>query len=126
MTMSCVSDKNINHFERYEVRRKIALTHLLYTISVLFNLVVVAIYWPVIHPDTIEKHRKDGPEIKVTCQYMVHSIPAAACFINLRITNMILLHKVIKPVITLGGLYCIINFVVTKYRGAPIYAFLHW
>ena len=50
MTLSCVSDKNINHFERYEIRRKIAFTHLLYTFSIIFNIIVVSLYWPIIHP----------------------------------------------------------------------------
>ena len=67
LTISCSKDVNINSLERNEIKSKIAITHLMYTIAILFNIVVVSIYWTIIHPETIEKHRRDGPPLKVAC-----------------------------------------------------------
>ena len=88
--MSCARDSQISNFDKFEVRNKIAITHLLYTMTIIFNLVVVVMYWGIIHNETIEKHIKDGPPMKVYLQYMIHIIPAFSCLVNCFITNIAL------------------------------------
>ena len=126
LTISCSKDQNINHLERNEIKSKIAITHLMYTIAILFNLVVVSIYWTVIHPETMPKHRKNGPPLRVTCQYMIHIIPAICCLINTIITNLVLLNGILTTILKLSTFYLLINFTATKYHGTPIYSFLSW
>ena len=107
-------------------RAQMAKHHFLYTICILFNFVVVSIYWPVIHPKTIGKHRADGPYAKVLCQYCVHTIPAIVCLINSSMTNCVLHRNMIKQITAIAVTYAIVNFVGTKAQGKPLYHFLHW
>ena len=92
----------------------------------MMNFIVVSVYWPVIHPKTIEKHRVDGPYAKVLCQYCVHTIPAIVCLINTYLTNCVLIRNMLKPLTIIMVTYGTINFIGTKISGAPIYHFLHW
>lgn len=92
----------------------------------MLNSVVVAIYWPVIHPKTIDKHRVDGPYLKVVCQYCVHSVPAIVCVINSLMTRTVLHRSIIKPIIGVASAYLFVNFCATKIQGTPMYDFLHW
>ena len=126
LTISCSKDPNINNLERSEVKSKIAITHLMYTLSLLFNLVVISMYWTLIHPKTIGKHRKDGPPMKVVCQYMVHIIPAVCCLVNTVITNLVMFNGVLTTILKLSIGYLVINFSATKYHGYPLYSFLTW
>ena len=100
--------------------------HLFYSLAIICNFVVVAIYWPVIHPKTIPKHLASGYMPLIICQYWVHSVPAICCLINSYITNIVLVRRLIVPIVMLGISYTFVNFVTTKSRGRPTYAFLHW
>lgn len=100
--------------------------HLFYSLAIIFNVIVVGIYWPLIHPKTIPKHLKAGYMPLIICQYWNHSVPAICCLINSSITNIVLVRRLIVPIIMLGFSYCFVNFLTTRSRGRPTYAFLHW
>ena len=70
--------------------------HLMYTLSVLFNLVTVVVYWSFLHEMIIEKFTS-SPNISaknkrgiIFHMYIVHSLPALACLINALATNVIM------------------------------------
>ena len=48
------------------------------------------------------------------------------CLTNTLISNIVLSRKPIKIQIAFGFCYCIINFIVTRMIGHPLYPFLPW
>ena len=100
--------------------------HMFYSFSIPLNLMVVILYWNLIHHKTIGKHRADGPWYKPVCQYWIHIVPAVCCITNSAITNIVLSRKPIWIQMFLGFAYCMFNYVMTRILGEPIYGFMPW
>ena len=99
----------------------------LYSLAIICNLVVVALYWSLIHRKTIVKYKNDGgPYVRVVCQYAVHSIPAIVGLANTIITNSLMSARLIPPIVGIGVIYMLVNFITVKMSGEPIYDFLTW
>ena len=64
-SLQCELNKEIKNFKNQKIRALLAKQHFLYSICIMMNIVVVLVYWPIIHPETIGKHHRDGPYIKV-------------------------------------------------------------
>ena len=124
LTIKCLHTKDISNFTKH--RRLIAAHHFFYSLVIICNLMVVCVYWTMIHHDTIDKYRGDGPFIRVVCQYTTHIVPAVVCVVNTALTRCVLLKKLLKPIAILMLTYVIINFVVTKLNKKPLYSFMHW
>eukprot|EP00355_Strombidium_rassoulzadegani_P008867 CAMPEP_0168623558 /NCGR_PEP_ID=MMETSP0449_2-20121227/8896_1 /TAXON_ID=1082188 /ORGANISM="Strombidium rassoulzadegani, Strain ras09" /LENGTH=158 /DNA_ID=CAMNT_0008664961 /DNA_START=172 /DNA_END=645 /DNA_ORIENTATION=- len=103
-----------------------AVCHFLYTFCILANIVVVCVYWGVIHEQTIHKHRSEGPFIKVVCQYMVHVVPALCCLANSCISKVVMEPRMVSKLAIIGFVYLAFNLGITKYSGKPVYDFLTW
>lgn len=99
----------------------------LYSIAIICNLVVISMYWTLIHSRTIVKYKTDGgPYVRVVCQYAVHAIPAIVCLSNTIITNTLMSARLIPPIVGIGSIYMVVNFITVKMSGEPIYDFLTW
>mmetsp|Transcript_14850 Transcript_14850/g.14427 ORF Transcript_14850/g.14427 Transcript_14850/m.14427 type:complete len:115 (+) Transcript_14850:108-452(+) len=55
-----------------------------------------------------------------------HSIPLLSTFINFLITDIVFIRHHWKVIARLGTFYLILNFVMTKAKGTPVYPFLKW
>ena len=106
--------------------RQISTNHIFYSFAIPLNLIVVSLYWNLIHHKTIGKHREDGPWYKVVCQYWVHIVPAVCCLINTAISNIVLSRKPVKMYLGAGFAYCMLNYVTTRIIGEPLYSFMPW
>jgi hypothetical protein len=99
----------------------------LYTVCVVFNFVVVSVYWSVLHPYFVAELRKQPerwPEFVVIC--LQHSAPALFCVINSHMTNTVLRMHLVKPLWSTYIFYNFVNFLFTKWTGEAIYPFMDW
>ena len=81
LTMKLSQDKDANkkHFQ-------LALAHFLFTFTLILNLLIVPIYWSVLHKQALVKYAGN------TCQtnqlYFVHIFPSVSLFINWYFTDI--------------------------------------
>ena len=109
-----------------------SLHHLFYTLSQFTCVIVMIVYWGVTH----EKHLKDiqkenkGDEIQIAIStqhaYIVHIVPQVCSLILLLTSNTILMVRHVRGLAIFGIAYSLVNFVLTKKKGKPLYWFLDW
>ena len=78
--------------------------HFLYTISLMCNFVVMAIYWTLLHKGEMESEGKVAG--KRWHLILVHSIPGITCVVNAYISNMRLKFGFWKLISCIVSLYC--------------------
>ena len=79
------------------------LFHILYMLSIMMNIVVMSVYWTILHRDLMQDEGKEfGRAIHLI---LVHSIPGTVSFINAYITNARLKLSFWKIIPTLGLIY---------------------
>ena len=103
----------------------VAWNHLLYSISIIFNFIVVSVYWTMLYQETIKLYYPNHPS-EFLQQVIVHIQPALFCVVNSYITEIVMTKTLIKPLICIFWFYSFINFLQTKNSGKPIYSFLPW
>ena len=100
--------KNKNPVQLRRILRHHAIHHMLYTVSLMSNVVVVPIYWGFLHEDEIRKAREipvigEGRAVHLT---MLHSFPIIASVINVFCTNCILKFNLWKVIFAMGVIFC--------------------
>ena len=76
-----------------------ALHHLMYTLMLFMNPVVVIMYWGLVHKDHIEERTtrfKGNDElimIKITHTYIVHSVPTLCAYALMKISDCVLVRR---------------------------------
>ena len=104
---------------------RMAVHHLLYTLSIIFNCVSFPIYWILIH-DEVTYLIKYTERWKYAQQIINHLLPPACCLIHTYLTNCVLTRKLIKHIL-LGGLsYLSLDYFYVKVTGDTVFWFLHW
>ena len=81
--------------------------HMLYSLSIISNVVMFCIYWPFLHRDAVEKMGKQpitGPYL-VMHMYLVHLFPTVACLFNSLVTNCVLKRDIWKQILQSGIFY---------------------
>lgn len=86
----------------------VALNHLLYSSSIIFNFITVSVYWTMIHHEIYATYKNHPMELSQ--QIIVHVLPAVCCVINSLLTNIVMTKTLIKPLITIFWTYSFINF----------------
>lgn len=92
--------------------------HLLYSMSITMNFVVVTVYWTFLHQGALAKHR-DVPDVghlRVIHLYIVHTFPGLACLLNTCTTKAIFRWEW-RAVVTIGSIYTIVQFLTIKVIG---------
>ena len=93
--------------------------------SILMNFIVVSVYWPFLHAQTLEKH-KDSSSGKILHFYLVHSFPAISCLINSICTNCVLNRGLWKLILSVSLLYHLVNYSVIYFKGIVMYHMLNF
>ena len=101
----------------------LALHHLLFEILVPGHLIVMSIYWTILHESVIQGCRND---FEVKAAYLNHSVPAFICLVNFLITDVIIKSSHSKCLLPFCMVYCWRNYIETKRSGVPVYFFMTW
>jgi len=120
--------KQNNNIPAKRIRAQ-ALHHMLYSFSIIMNLVVVIVYWSVLHEDAIAKH-KDVPQvgwIRVIHLHTVHSFPAMSCLLNSYCTRVVLKREISKLILVLAFIYSAVQYTSVAILGnAPLYPMINF
>ena len=76
------------------------MLHFLYCISMISNIVVMVVYWSVLHEEQLEKFK--GQSGKIFHLYVVHLFPGISCFLNTLSSNIVLKRGLVKMVMAVG------------------------
>ena len=99
-----------------------ALHHIFYCFSILCNVLVVTIYWTVLHHKALVQFQ-DFPK-RQAYMYTVHSVPAVVCMINTWVTRAVMKKAIVKGIIVFAMVYISANYYHVARGGKPIYWFL--
>jgi len=103
---------------------KMALQHFLVTISVIMEMVVMPIYWGMLHEGVMRN--AGGNQEMVFYQWCAHTIPAMASWGNFFITDFLFYRPYVRVILAIEVFYLSFNFYVVKSSGVPVYWFMAW
>ena len=101
-----------------------ACHHVLFEITMLMNLVVVIVYWPLLHEDSLEEAGDNLGKI-INC-YVAHIVPCASVMLNFQISDVVFKRSHIVAVPVIAVCYGVQNYYETQKNGSPLYWFLTW
>ena len=102
---------------------KLACMHIIFEVAFAFNLIIVTVYWTVLHVHVID----DFEGASRLAMYLTHIFPAISLYFSwLSSENLYLSasHHILFLPIAIA--YSIFNYYVTKLIGKPIYYFITW
>lgn len=105
-----------------------AIHHLLYTFSLICNVVVMIVYWSMLHGEQMAIHSGDPDVGTGRCYHLiiVHSLPGLVCFTNAYITQCLLKTSFYKIITMVAVIYGTFVFMFWKITGRIQYSFLNF
>ena len=104
----------------------LALHHLLFEMTALFNCITVTVYWGMLHEETMASAEyRDFPDRQIH-NYFVHAVPGVFLFVNWLISEIIIKTRhflLFAPVILA---YTYLNYLESMERNVVLYSFLDW
>lgn len=101
-----------------------AINHILFSVALPMNLLVVSVYWTILHEKTVEEFADDPAAIRHA--YFVHITPAVSSIVNFMLTDVVMKASHAKVLLPVSVIYSYINYRTTLSRGKPLYWFLDW
>lgn len=91
------------------------------------QIMIVVVYWSLIHEGVMkEVHDNNEGLVVYWIMIFIHFVPFLTILSNVLLTRVVFLYEHYKYCLYLGLVYGFTNFVGTKVRGKPLYAFLTW
>ena len=112
---------------KFDIATKIqALHHMLYTVSLICNLVVMTVYWTILHSEQMEIHSQDPIVGGGRCFHLkiVHTIPGITCLINSYITKCLLKPSFYIAITAISMIYTLFVYGFYLTTGRIQYSFL--
>ena len=104
----------------------LALHHLLFSLALVGNFIVVVVYWSLIHKKFVtSEYAKANPKLK-DMTYTMHTVPAISILYVFCKQDVILRAKDSVLLLPLGLVFTYSNYLGTMKQGSPIYWFLTW
>ena len=104
----------------------LALHHLLFSLALVGNFIVVVVYWSLIHKKFVtSEYAKANPKLK-DMTYTMHTVPAISILYVFCKQDVILRAKDSVILLSLGLAFAYTNYIETIRQGSPIYWFLTW
>ena len=103
------------------------MLHLLYCYCVVSNIVVVTIYWSILHERAINGEiAKNAPNLggRLCFMYIGHLFPGITCLANMVATKCVMKRGLCKELCVVGMLYLGQNYMTVRSTGKPVYFFL--
>ena len=104
----------------------LAIHHILFTVSLLLNLVVMGVYWPLLHEENMKRPIIQQSTVQYILSYMLHSIPFLSSLYNFFTIDAALKSKHVFLCLSIESLYIYTNYKATMETGKPLYWFLTW
>lgn len=104
----------------------LALHHITFEIAVIMNLVIMVVYWPILHETVIKWCYERGEMGKVAHNHFVHIFPFFAVVLNFLFTDVVISGVHTKAILPIAVTYGYKNYQATIQMGEPVYWFLDW
>jgi len=88
----------------------LAVHHMTFEVAVICNLVIMAVYWPMLHHSTITYLYERGEMMKVTHNHFVHIFPFATVALNFLFTDVIISASHTKALLPIAFTYGYKNY----------------
>ena len=122
LILSFLMPFDLNYAKKYG---KMAINHILITLSVILQSVITSVFWIFLWEDV--QRRNIGMPLRVEYQVLLHTIPALAALVNFLITDVILYRDHVYLIWAFEIIYMGSNFMLVKVFGnKPIYWFMTW
>lgn len=105
-----------------DVLKSQAWHNLLYSLAIVFNLIVMSVYWTLLHAEFIEQYKGDA--VKQSYQWTCHTVPGLICLINTTVTKCVMKRGLIKVFILIALVYVCNNYLAVRKTGKAIYSFM--
>ena len=83
----------------------LATHHLIYTLSIVMNLIVMSVYWTILHKGQMAEYSRPEQWGKRLHERTVHSVPGTVCLLNLLVSNIRLKHGFWKAIVVVVVIY---------------------
>ena len=97
---------------------------MLFEVSLIMNIVVVSVYWSMLHKESIDDCKGDIK--KIINVYWAHLVPGFSVAANFAMTDVVLRSTHYKGLVVIAIIYGVVNYFETISRGKPLYSFLTW
>ena len=88
------------------------------------NIVVVVVYWSMLHQEAIDDC--EGDILRIINVYWAHLVPGFSVATNFAMTDVVIRSSHYKGLVIIAILYGFVNYHETKARGKPLYSFMKW
>lgn len=103
---------------------QLAWLHITFEISFLFNLVVMTLYWSLLHQEQLEHYA--GKPLNILNLYWSHGVPGLCALANFAMTDVVIRASHAKAILVFMVVYGYVNYCEVKATGTPLYWFLAW
>ena len=104
----------------------LALHHILFSFSLVMNIVVVSVYWPFLFKTDINRPETKASWFRFINCILTHSVPLLASYYNYKTIYAVMKRSHCVSVIPLVTIYLFTNYRARWARGEPLYWFLTW
>jgi len=104
----------------------LATHHILFSFSLVMNIVVTIIYWPFLFRSDINKPETKASTVRFINCILMHSMPLLASYYNFKTIYAVMKRSHKWSVIPLTSVYLYTNYRARWARGEPLYWFLTW
>ena len=105
----------------------IRVTAILFEVTFVMQVIIVSIYWPLLHHLVLEKLKTEADSTFLYYHMIfIHSVPFISMLLNLTMSQIVFIPSHSIYLVAVGLLYCIVNYFGSLYRGHALYPFLPW
>ena len=95
-------------------------------LALAMQLVIVAVYWPVLHRGMLEELAPLNDWLIVQVMVHIHWFPFFAVFLNMSLSKTVPIAAHYHYIIQFGCVYMVFNYIGTQFKGHPLYPFMPW
>ena len=104
----------------------LAIHHLMFEMTALFNMITVTVYWGLLHKETMTSPEyRDFPE-RIIHNYFVHAVPGIFLFVNWIMSDVIIKARHFVLFMPIIIFYAYVNYLESMEKNQVLYSFLDW
>ena len=104
------------------------VSHILFEFSFGMQIMIVVVYWTVIHTQAMERLTAIGAHYQILSHFVIHILPAANIFFNVTFSHIKFRYSHVIYTILITLSFFVFNYYGVIYfnKGKPIYSFFPW
>ena len=104
----------------------LAIHHLLFEITAVFNLITMVVYWSMLHEETANSSEYAPYPNRIIHNYFVHIVPGVFWILNFFISDIIIKARHFLVFLPVVIVYIYMNYVESMKQNKALYSFWDW